>query len=276
MKKWIIIAALLVIGLGFLGTREKPNLPQATKPSVQSISQEKPKTVKVKQAKNESQPEPLSSKETNSQKANSLGITTKYNDLVLVTRVIDGDTIEVEGLGKVRLIGVDTPETVDPRKPVQCFGKEAAQKTTQMLLGKKVHLESDPTQGERDKYNRALRYVFLEDGTNFNQWLIENGYAHEYTYNLPYKYQLEFKNAEKSARENNRGLWSPTACSQQTTTQSNGQCLIKGNINSSGEKIYHVPGGKYYDKTVIDESKGERWFCSEAEAQSAGWRKSKK
>jgi len=52
--------------------------------------------------------------------------------------------------------------------------------------------------------------------------------------------------------------------------------LIKGNINSSGEKIYHVPGGEYYDKTVIDESKGERWFCSEAEAQSAGWRKSKK
>jgi len=215
MKKWII-AVLLVTGLGFLGAREKPNLPQATKPSGQSISQEKPKTAEVKQAKTESQPEPLLSQKAKPQETKETPpetTATKYNDLVLVTRVVDGDTIEVEGLGKVRLIGVDTPETVDPRKPVQCFGKEAAQKTTQMLLGKKVHLESDPTQGEIDKYNRALRYVFLEGGTNFNQWLIENGYAHEYTYILPYKYQLEFKNAEKSARENNRGLWSPTACS---------------------------------------------------------------
>jgi len=59
-------------------------------------------------------------------------------------------------------------------------------------------------------------------------------------------------------------------------SQDDESCLIKGNISSSGEKIYHVPGGSYYDRTVIDESKGERWFCSEQEAQAAGWRKSKR
>jgi len=214
----------------------------------------------------------------------------EYTNLVKVLRVIDGDTIEIEDLGKVRLIGIDTPETVDPRKPVQCFGKEASGKAKEMLLGKKVHLESDPTQGDKDKYNRALRYVFLEDGTNFNKWMIENGYAHEYTYNIPYKYQREFKDAEKSARDNNRGLWASDTCagntnpaatqssgsklSNQQSNQSNGQCLIKGNISSSGEKIYHMPGGAYYNKTIIDKSRGERWFCTEADAQAAGWRRS--
>jgi len=214
----------------------------------------------------------------------------KYTNLVKVLRVIDGDMIEAEDLGKVRLIGIDTPETVDPRKPVQCFGKEASGKAKEMLLGKKVHLESDPTQGDKDKYNRALRYVFLEDGTNFNKWMIENGYAHEYTYNIPYKYQREFKDAEKSARDNNRGLWASDTCagntnpvatqssgsklSNQQSNQSNGQCLIKGNISSSGEKIYHMPGGAYYNKTIIDKSRGERWFCTEADAQTAGWRRS--
>jgi len=201
-KKWIIVGAFLVIiGLGFFGAREKSTLQQTTKPP------EKSETAEVKQTKTELQIKPLPSQETKLHEVKlPKQTTTKYNDSVLVTRIVDGDTIEVDGIGKVRLIGVDTPETVDPRKPVQCFGKEATQKTTQMLLGKKVHLESDPSQGEKDKYNRALRYVFLEDGTNFNKWLIENGYAHEYTYNLPYKYQLEFKSAERSARESRKGL----------------------------------------------------------------------
>lgn len=133
-------------------------------------------------------------------------------DSSIVTRVVDGDTVEVGGLGKIRLIGIDTPETVDPRKPVQCFGREASDKAKQMLTGKKVRLESDPTQGDRDKYGRSLRYIYLEDGTFFNKWMIENGFAHEYTYNIPYKYMGEFKAAERAAREGGRGLWSKNAC----------------------------------------------------------------
>jgi hypothetical protein len=58
-------------------------------------------------------------------------------------------------------------------------------------------------------------------------------------------------------------------------SQGSAACQIKGNINSEGERIYHVPGGKWYDKTEINEGKGERWFCTESEAKAAGWRPSK-
>lgn len=132
----------------------------------------------------------------------------------VVTRVVDGDTIVVTVPGKtekVRLIGVDTPETVDPRKPVQCFGKEASDFTKSLLTNKSVRLESDSSQNDRDKYGRLLRYVFLGD-TNINEKIIVEGYGHEYTYRTPYKYQTEFKNAERLAREAKRGLWADNAC----------------------------------------------------------------
>lgn len=136
-------------------------------------------------------------------------------NLVIVTRVVDGDTIIVDLNGtqeKIRLIGVDTPETVDPRKPVQCFGKEASSFTKNLLEGKEVRLESDPSQGDHDKYGRLLRYVFLSDGMFANKEIIAQGYGHEYTYRTPYQYQTDFKTAERTARELLKGLWSPTAC----------------------------------------------------------------
>ncbi|MDP3965603.1 MAG: thermonuclease family protein [bacterium] len=143
-----------------------------------------------------------------------------------VIKVVDGDTIVVEINGKnetIRLIGLDTPETVDPRKPVQCFGEEASKKAKEILAGKSVQIEMDASQGERDKYGRLLAYIFLEDGTSFNKLMIAEGFGHEYTYNpstgadaypigLPYKYQEEFKQAEKTARENQKGLWADAAC----------------------------------------------------------------
>lgn len=135
--------------------------------------------------------------------------------MYVVSKVVDGDTIKVEIEGRyetVRLIGIDTPETVDPRKPVECFGKEASIKISELLKDGKVALELDNTQGDKDKYNRLLRYVFLADGTHINNALIKQGYAHEYTYNLPYKYQSEFKTAEKDARDNKRGLWADNVC----------------------------------------------------------------
>src|SRR3989344_4396578 len=133
-----------------------------------------------------------------------------------VVSVVDGDTIKLNMDGKTetfRLIGIDTPETVDPRKDVQCFGIEASNKAKELLGGKLVSLESDETQGDRDKYKRLLRYVFLPDGTNFNLYMISEGYAFEYTYANPYKYQFDFRQAQKLAMENEKGLWSPSTCS---------------------------------------------------------------
>lgn len=219
--------------------------------------------------------------------------TESTTDLFLVSSVVDGDTIKVNINGTtetLRLIGIDTPEVVDPRKPVQCFGVEASNKAKELLSGKSVRLEADPTQGERDTYGRLLRYVFTSDGTNFNKLMIQEGYAFEYTYNLPYKYQTEFNQAESYARTNKLGLWADDTCagvatpvstSSDTNTNTNsntntgatGECVIKGNIST--EKIYHLPGCDSYNKTVIDESKGERWFCTEEEAVAAGWRKAK-
>lgn len=136
---------------------------------------------------------------------------------VAVVRVVDGDTIVVStnvADEKVRLIGVNTPETVDPRKKVECFGKEASNFTKSILSGNRVSLEMDPTQGDRDKYGRLLRYVILENGANFNKRLIEEGYAYEYTYRYPYKYQKGFKQAQKDAEFNKRGLWAASACGE--------------------------------------------------------------
>ncbi len=132
-----------------------------------------------------------------------------------VVKVTDGDTLTIEIDGKnqsVRLIGVNTPETVDPRRPVQCFGTEASDAAHALLEGKSVRTEVDPSQGQFDTYGRMLAYVFLPDGTLLNEYLIANGYGHEYTFNLPYKYQAAFKAAESAARTAQKGLWAPGAC----------------------------------------------------------------
>jgi len=136
-----------------------------------------------------------------------------HEDKVLakVTRVVDGDTVKVLIDNKedtVRLIGIDAPETVDPKKPVQCFGQEASNEAKEILTGKTVILESDSTQADRDEYGRLLRYIFLEDGTNVDEFMISEGYAREYTFKGNfYKYQSEFIQAQQKAREENKGLW---------------------------------------------------------------------
>lgn len=138
----------------------------------------------------------------------------KY-ELFPVVRIIDGDTIVVEINGieeKVRLIGVDTPESLDSRKKVECFGKEASLFTTNLLENTSVYLEDDSTQNDRDKYGRLLRYVFLSNGTFINETLIAEGYGHEYTYRTHYNYRDEFKVAEETALHNRKGLWASNAC----------------------------------------------------------------
>src|SRR3989338_7848179 len=115
-----------------------------------------------------------------------------------VTRVVDGDTIEIEGGERVRYIGIDTPETVDPRKPVQCFGVEASNKNKELVSGKRVRLEKDVS--ETDQYGRLLRYVYVGD-TFVNLVLVQEGFAYSYTYPPDVKYQNQFTEAERIARE---------------------------------------------------------------------------
>lgn len=134
-----------------------------------------------------------------------------------VIKVVDGDTIavDIEGVSEtIRLIGINTPETVDPRKPVECFGIEASNKAKELLSGKSVALEKDSSQDERDKYGRLLRYIKTKDGLFYNLEIIKQGYAYEYTYGIPYKYQREFKEAENYARTKKLGLWADGVCGE--------------------------------------------------------------
>ena len=171
------------------------------------------------------------------------------SDLVYYTvvSVVDGDTIKVnidDTVTTLRLIGMDTPETVDPRKTVQCFGKEASEKAKELLTGKKVRLETDPTQGELDKYGRRLAYIYREDGIFYNKYMIEQGYAHEYTYNTPYIYQTEFKAAQKSAQDNLRGLWSPDTCNGDTTQSAESAASSSSNTSTTDATV-STPGVFY-------------------------------
>ena len=132
-----------------------------------------------------------------------------------VIQVVDGDTIKVRVQGRtytVRLIGMDTPETVDPRKGVQCYGPEASNYAKRLLNNKTVYLETDKTQGNLDKYSRMLRYVWLPDGRMYNYVAVLEGYAREYTYNSAYRYSYDFSSAQSDARTNNRGLWNRSTC----------------------------------------------------------------
>lgn len=210
---------------------------------------------------------------------------TPTNNQLLVKRVIDGDTIELDNGDKVRYIGIDTPETLDPRKPVQCFGKNASAKNKELVEGKPVWLVKDIT--DKDKYGRLLRYVYLgdpdqESSVFVNLELVKQGFAHSSTYPPDIKFQELFLAAQAEARDANRGLWNSCpivtpsiSSSPSSPSVSASDCLIKANIGSTGDKIYHLPGCGSYDKTAIDESRGEKWFCSEDEAVSAGWRKAK-
>lgn len=129
-----------------------------------------------------------------------------------VTDVVDGDTIKVLSDGQIqtiRLIGVDTPETVAPGQPVECFGLEASNFLKDLLIGKDVQLTADPSQDDVDRYGRLLRYVYLEDATFVNHKLILEGYAYEYTYDVPYQSQSLFQAAQAEAESQGRGLWGP-------------------------------------------------------------------
>lgn len=202
-----------------------------------------------------------------------------------VSRVVDGDTINIKVNGKeetVRLLLVDTPETVHPSKPVQPFGPEASKLAKETLTpGKQVEIEIDIS--ERDKYGRFLCYLYI-DGKMFNELLLEKGLARvAYVYAPNTRYVDQFYNVQKQAQAKEIGIWSienyatdqgfngETVRKPSSGSSSSGQCTIKGNISSRGEKIYHMPGQQFYNVT-----KPEEMFCTEEEAKKAGYRPSKR
>ncbi len=209
-----------------------------------------------------------------------------------VTRVIDGDTINVFLNGSeftVRYIGIDTPETVDPNRPDDCYGEEASSRNKELVLDKTVGLEKDIS--EMDDFGRLLRYVWVGD-LMVNALLVRDGFAQAETEFPEVKHRDVFLELQTEAQEAGRGVWgeacanaTPIVTRTQTPPPGTGdgicefsgttQPVIKGNISSSDEKIYHVPGQSSYDETGIMESRGERWFCTEQEAIDAGWRKSR-
>lgn len=135
-----------------------------------------------------------------------------------VVRAVDGDTLDAMLDGetvavKVRLLGVNTPESVDPRRGVECFGKEASHFTASSTAQKRVRLVADAEADERDKYGRLLRNVVLEDGTDFNATLVREGFAYAYV-SFPQNKQrkAELVRLQKAAEVAQRGLWNPQTC----------------------------------------------------------------
>jgi micrococcal nuclease len=273
-------------------------------PSSTTLKKQKTTEENIQTHKEINSVEETSNKETNE---STEGIPNTIPAYVYET--IDGDTVKVKINNReetIRMILVDTPETKHPSKPEQPFGKEASDFTKQILLNKNVDIELGIQ--ERDKYGRLLAYIYIE-GKMFNKMLIEKGLARVAVYPPNTKYLDEFKKVEKKAKEQGIGIWSienyvhdngyDTSNNQSKTSitstqpktnqssstsssqsfvndpsddkETNLDCKgkIKGNANS---KIYHVPGGAYYDKTQDNIV----WFCSEEEAQAAGFRKSKR
>ena len=195
-------------------------------------------------------------------------------------RVIDGDTVELNG-ETIRLAGIDAPEINQKCKNIRgknypC-GAQVADKLKLITTGQEVVCQSE----KRGFYGRLLGICYLSD-VNLNQKFVREGDAVAFL-----KYSNMFKVEEQSAREAKRGIWAGTfirpaefradkftaAKVEASLDSPDPNCLIKGNINSKAVKIYHTPwASRHYKRTKINTSKGERWFCDEAEAVAAGWR----
>lgn len=137
-----------------------------------------------------------------------------------VTAVTDGDTIIVKmdtTEEKIRIIGIDTPETKKPNSPVQCYGPQASEFAKKTLTGKSVRLEADAKSDNRDRYGRLLRYVYLQDGSLYEQLVITQGYGFAYT-SFPFKQSADFSQWQTQAQTAKVGLWG--ACK---TTETNGK-----------------------------------------------------
>lgn len=280
---WILGVAL-VAGCGMEATEDPaPTVSQAPAPAV--ATSQPTHTPETAAATQQATTEAITTAQTPAEAPAARG------EVVRVVGVVDGDTLRVSVGGvteRLRIIGIDAPELSDG----ECYAQASASRMQSLVQSRDVRIVADPTQDDRDRYDRILRHVFTLDGVNVAQRLVAEGLAREYTYDRPYAGRDDYLEAQEIARAGDLGIWSgacdvaaqpastPTAAApfapQPAPGADAGKCVIKGNISSSGEKIYHVPGGRSYDETIITESKGERWFCTEQEAVDAGWRKAKR
>ncbi len=195
-------------------------------------------------------------------------------DVAGVVSLIDGDTIGVHGQ-RIRLHGIDAPESRQlcrlDGKPWRC-GKDAANALADKIAPRPVTCEDLG----HDRYKRIIARCTVA-GEDMGAWMVQQGLAL-----ASRRYSHDYVDEEADARAARRGIWAgefvkPWEWRRGKRIAANdkapGQCRIKGNINAKGERIYHAPGDNWYDRTRIDPPKGERWFCSEAEAMAAGWRK---
>jgi len=172
-----------------------------------------------------------------------------------VLRVVDGDTVVLLMEGKqvkVRLIGVDTPETVHPSKPVQFYGKEASKFTGNLLLGESVYLEYEPGSSRRDKYGRTLAYLYrAPDGLFINLEIVRQGYGHAYTV-YPFRYLDLFREYEKQAREAGRGLWAGASNQKQKQMKSEApdqkESAPQPAVDEQEAAVYITASGKKYHR----------------------------
>lgn len=194
--------------------------------------------------------------------------------LIGIASVIDGDTIEIDG-ERIRLHGIDAPESKQQCINAQKSAYGCGQLATQRLKGLVNGQITNCNVLDKDRYGRHVAVCFT-NSLNINEQLVAEGLALAYK-----KYSSDYSSAESRARKDRIGLWQGDFIEPwdwrrgerligQNYLQNN-DCFIKGNISSSG-KIYHTPSSKWYEKTKIDKKKGERWFCTEAEALAAGWR----
>jgi len=188
--------------------------------------------------------------------------------------VIDADTIEIRGQS-IRLFGIDALEDgqrcLSAGKRQRC-AQRAAHALAEKIGGRNVVCEKQT----RDRYERIVGVCHV-NGENLNAWLVAEGWALAYR-----RYSRLYVVQEDAARRARKGVWRTSfvkpwnARRGETLAQRTipaRRCAIKGNVSPDGERIYHVPGGYYYGQTHIDKAQGERWFCSEAEAKAAGWRR---
>ena len=198
-------------------------------------------------------------------------------------RVIDGDTIEV-GSARIRLFGVDAPESAQgclAGSGRWSCGEQATRALAGRIDGRSVACE----ERDRDRYGRIVA-VCRHGGQDVNAWLVREGWAIAYRH-----YSTAYVGEEAAAKAAQRGVWrgkfvppwdwrrgdrldTATRDAPRVAARNQGACTIKGNIShNSGKRIYHMLGDRDYERTRISTSRGERYFCTEAEARAAGWRR---
>lgn len=187
------------------------------------------------------------------------------SDDLVVVKVIDGDTIKLSDGRAVRYINVDTPELE------ACFGEEAKVINEKLVAGKTVRLEKDTN--EMDRFGRLLAYVYVKDNSGeevfVNQYLLEEGAGEFFLDTVNLQYQDVLVEAAQRAHDKSKGLWQ--ACASDPAVG----CQIKGNLDRLDKRWYHLPSFRHYDQVVINLEDSDRWFCSEEEAQAAGFKRSR-